>query len=215
MPRWRFATVTNYPPALRFSCRVLPHLLLSLSASLASTAVFGQDSSRVVRVSAFVFDESLDLPSPRVLSYRFEPAVQLQVDASLRRRGRHSLLLIGGLGYYRHRELRSAVQVDARLAYRLQLGSFSVAVAAGPGVSQVFAAGPVFAYDDGAYVRKVDYGTPVFSPGGALTMGYALSDRPSAYTVHARVALSVEQPFAALPLPHTFLGFGVSRTLPL
>lgn len=189
-------------------------LLGACLALLPPPSPAGADSLGPVTVAVFVLDESVDLPTHHSLTYRFDPAVSLEADVPIASRSRGEWLLSGGIGYYRHSQLRSALFADARFGYRRTFGRGSAQLDLGPGYGHVFTRERAYRYEGGDYVEVVDRGSAVFCPAAALTLGYRVTAAPRPWRALARARFTLESPFAVLPLPHVFLGLGVSHTLP-
>ncbi len=187
-----------------------PALAVGLLTCLTAHAA---DTTRTVHLAAFVMDESIALPGGAAFAYPFEPAFGAELSYPLKETRHGTWTLTGGLGYYRHRYVRSAVHADASFGYRWTPGRFSAAGMVGLGYAHAFVYERVFAFEDSDYREVRNAGTGVFSPSLALTLGYRLGDGARPISVLARARSSFESPFALLPLPHFFFGFGVSRPL--
>lgn len=152
------------------------------------------------------------------LSFPYHPAFTVGTDYLIRfrrkqtwnpeRRGKW--LIRGELGGYYHAYIRAAVTLNTELTYTYRLGQFTLSIGLGPGYAHAFMTERTFRYEEGRFEEVTDFGSAVFMPSASFSASYQFGKRTNAPQAHMLIRQALDDPFANFPIPHAFIGGGVT-----
>ncbi|MEM6394958.1 MAG: hypothetical protein AAF741_01330 [Bacteroidota bacterium] len=173
-----------------------------------STSAQRDKPSLPIKIS--ILQQSVDLPSFRFLNYSIKPAATIGTEYRLGRGKNHDWHLSGDVGFYFHRQLRTAVFARAGIGYRRYFGRFNFSARVLAGSALVFATEPVYGFQDGTYTEVKNSGQLVFMPSADISLAYRLKQNELAPELFLSYQIAIDSPFSpAATLPHLFVGGGL------
>ncbi len=190
---------------------------LLLCGLVSNAAAQGLDKHLPLQVS--VFNEATALPFTRFLTLPLHPGVQVGTDWDYKVGKRSRLYQAVQLSYYYHGQLNQGVGLHTELGYEYRHRTGLAAGALlGLGYLHTFATTREYAFQDGQYVERRDFGNSRLYPSLSLELGHYLR-RADARSpkVFLRYQAWAEYPYSPGFIPvmtHINLHLGVRCFLP-
>lgn len=178
-----------------------------------------QVPSRGLPLQVSVFNEATALPFTRFLTLPLHPGVQVGTDWDYKAGNRSRLYQAVQLSYYYHGQLNQGVGLHTELGYEYRHRSgLAGGALLGLGYLHTFATTREYAFQDGQYVERRDFGNARLYPSLSLELGHYLR-RADARSpkVFLRYQAWAEYPYSPGFIPvmtHINLHLGVRCFLP-
>ncbi|MEL6669777.1 MAG: hypothetical protein AAFO91_06340 [Bacteroidota bacterium] len=186
-------------------------VFLVVLCSLFWSSLLAQENKPPIPIKITVLHQAIDLPGFRAFKYPYKPAITLGTDYVLGQDNGRNWFISGDLGFYFHRDFRTAVFMRAGIGYQQQIRRFKLGLRATAGSALVFATEPVYAFENGEYIQARNSGQLVFMPGADISLAYELRKRANSPEVFLSYQIAIDSPFSPTAvLPHVFVGGGIT-----
>lgn len=157
--------------------------------------MFGQGKEIPINVS--MFNESTAIPYTKFLTKPIHPGIQLGTEFNYNTKEHTRLFQTANVGYFYHKHLNHGIGLNTELGFEYRSGlGLAVSGLLGIGYMHTFATAEEFTFENGEYVKKVDFGNARLYPSFSLDLGYYLGKSKNSPKIFVRYQSWAEYPYS-------------------